>query len=485
MNHTLFITLLLMLQSSNAETFYLKTGEKLVGTSKKLDSKTIEIVSGKKGIRLYKTVKKSDIIKITREDIELKLFTEIEALESTPDLMPTEWYTEQLSKIETFKDEFPASDKHSKVRSVERALKKESAVIKEGGVKVNGEVVSAKEKVARSYDINAIIEAGKFHQLYEERKLEQAINIVDKLETEYYHSKAFSEIYVQLPEFLKKYRSSLNFKKQIFKEQDMKHNERLKMLTSTELKKYKKSREMKEMAFEKRSMMGMQNGNRWQSVNPFEMNTIDDLQRDVENYRTEVEAKLVSYQPQNEGETFSKAWISIGAGELTSADTLIKQLADLNFNSLYLGQLEEYYEEARDRQRVFNRIEKRGYEVIPEDLYTNVDTSVLDSIIEVIGAVNSLEKLNGQRSVSKTEKLVQVRQAKVTISVKTSRIERLLNYRESLEGLEEESLEKLDTEFQKKKAIFLSTFEQDFSKIEKDFKEIMQSEVDAFKKSLL
>ena len=463
-----------MCQVAHAETFYLKNGKKLVGTSKELDSNTLEIIFGKKGVRRYEKVKKSDIRKITREDVELELFGELEALMTTPDLMTAEWYSEQTSKLQNFKTEFPTSDLFSKVTSIERALQKEQAMIKKGGVKVNGLLISAKEKVAREYDINAGIEARKFQQYSEAKKRNLAINAIDKLEKDYAHSKAFSDLYPKLPEFLNSYHKSLNLKKQILKESHETHAKALKALKSSELIKYTKYRKQKEEAFNQQAKKDNSKGLRWQKVNPYKIRSVDDLQRQLASYKTEVESKLGTLEPQNAGESFTKAWNFVSNAEFSSANPLIEQLADLNFNASYLLRLEEYYEEERDRHRESQRREKRGHELVPEDLYANVDTRILDTLTEVIGVIQHLEKPE------------EVKKSQLEIFVKAARIERLMSYRGNLELSDKETLGKINKALQEKRSILLQKLDAVSSNDKgKESKQRVQPEIEAFKAALL
>jgi len=105
--------------SCYAETYYLKNGKVVVGTSRELPNGSLEIKSKVGGVISFKTVTKREISRITKEDLEKVAYQKIVDLLPVPDLMSTEWYAETLDEtIGKFYKDYPRSKLSSKVKKV-------------------------------------------------------------------------------------------------------------------------------------------------------------------------------------------------------------------------------------------------------------------------------------------------------------------------------------------------------------------------------
>lgn len=139
-----------------ADTFTLKDGTTLEAKVLKEDAESYTLeVQVTKSIKDERAVLKADVVKVSREQPDLKAFEPIAKLVPTPDLLSEDEYLTQIAQVSKFIKDHPSSTKVREAKPILDTLKKEAGNLTNGGVKVHGKFVSPEEYKANAYDLDA------------------------------------------------------------------------------------------------------------------------------------------------------------------------------------------------------------------------------------------------------------------------------------------------------------------------------------------
>lgn len=152
--------------TATADRFILKDGTTLEAsiTRETPDSYVLE-VQVTKSIRDERTIAKSDVVKIEREEPDLKAFETIAKMVPTPDLLTDEEYGVRINAVQKFIKDFPTSSKIKEAKVMVSTLKSESGQIASGGIKLNGAVTSPADYQLNAYDLDARVEEARIRTL--------------------------------------------------------------------------------------------------------------------------------------------------------------------------------------------------------------------------------------------------------------------------------------------------------------------------------
>lgn len=161
---------------SFADTFTLKDGTTLEGTiiSESPESYVLDIQITK-SIKDSRTIAKTEVVKVQREQLDQKAFEAVASQVPAPDFLTVDEYVSRISTVEQFLKKFPASKDFKKAKDILDTLKSESAAIADGGVKMNGEIVPASDYKANAYDLDARIQEARIRRSIEAGNLLSAL----------------------------------------------------------------------------------------------------------------------------------------------------------------------------------------------------------------------------------------------------------------------------------------------------------------------
>lgn len=192
--HLFRVLPVLLIATAAADTFELKDGSKLEATIVKEEAdKFILAVQVTKGIKDERTVLKADVLKHTAEKKDETEFVEIAAMVPTPDLKSADSYTSDIRKVESFLKKHPNTPKKAAASKILDTLGDELAVIKEGGVKFEGKMISASARTPKAYGLDAGILGQQFSSAAEKGEYLAALRAWTKLETGYAGSTAYRQ----------------------------------------------------------------------------------------------------------------------------------------------------------------------------------------------------------------------------------------------------------------------------------------------------
>lgn len=178
-----------------AETFTLKDGSTFEGKiiSEAGDSYVID-VQVTKSIRDEKTVPKSEVVKISREQLDLKAFEALGKLVPTPDLMTAEEYQIKIVAAEKFLKTYPTSPKAAETSAALVTLKSELALVSEGSVKLDGKMISPADYKPNAYDLDARTSEARIRRLIDAEQYIPALRLFTAFDTDYRTSLAYADL---------------------------------------------------------------------------------------------------------------------------------------------------------------------------------------------------------------------------------------------------------------------------------------------------
>lgn len=151
---------------SSADTFMLKDGKSFEGkilTETPLDY--VLEVQASKTIKTQRKVLKSEVAKHTPEQHDLKAFAVIEKFIPSPDFMVAPAYAAQITMTESFLKTFNLSPKFKPAKAILETLKSEQVLIKAGGMKVGGKIISPADYQANAYELDARVSEVAIRQM--------------------------------------------------------------------------------------------------------------------------------------------------------------------------------------------------------------------------------------------------------------------------------------------------------------------------------
>ncbi len=189
------LVLSLLALPASADTFTLKDGSTLEGVIVKEegDSYVLE-VQVTKSIKDERTIAKSEVVKIGRELPDLKAFEVIAKLSPAPDLMTEDDYVASIAAVQKFLKEHRASAKTKDAKAILETLKSEANEVSNGGIKLNGKMVSPEEYKANAYELDARVQEAKIRQLIEQAQFLPALLVFADFDRDFRSTLAYGAL---------------------------------------------------------------------------------------------------------------------------------------------------------------------------------------------------------------------------------------------------------------------------------------------------
>ena len=201
----------LLIATASADTFVMKDGSKLEGVILREEgSNYVLSVQITKSIKDEKVVAKSDVVKHEKERKDETEFEELAKLVPTPDLKSAEAYSSDIVKVESFLKRYPTSAKKVQAAKILDTLVGEHALVKDGGVKLDGKMISASDRAPNAYGLDAGILAKQFTSAAEKNDYLGALRAWGKLETGYPGSNVYRENIQTVLKVMRSYQMLVN-----------------------------------------------------------------------------------------------------------------------------------------------------------------------------------------------------------------------------------------------------------------------------------
>lgn len=195
--------------TATADTFVLKDGSKLEGkiVSEKADSYVLE-VQVTKSIKDERVVAKADVVSVERTKPDLIAFESIAPLSTIPDMLTPADYNERIARLKEFTNEHLSSEKFAEANAMVSKHKRELALVEAGGIKVNGQMLSATEYQADAVDVDASVAERRVLSLLKGARFLEALRAFSAFDSEFPNTKQRKELFPLILPSIRQYIAS-------------------------------------------------------------------------------------------------------------------------------------------------------------------------------------------------------------------------------------------------------------------------------------
>ena len=200
----------LLLAQATADTIRMRDGTSLEGiiVSETADS-YVAMIQVTATIRDQRTIAKKDVLEIVTEKKDEKEFESISKLVPAPDLLDSGDYDARIKQLEDFVQRYPDTSRKKEVDAMIAQLQAEAEVVREGGVKWQGKLVTASERAAQAYTLDATIAAARFKDHAAAGRTIPALRAWDELATDFASSEAYAATIPQALRLMERFREEL------------------------------------------------------------------------------------------------------------------------------------------------------------------------------------------------------------------------------------------------------------------------------------
>lgn len=189
-----------------ADTFTLKDGSTLEGVIVKEEGDNYILeVQVTKTIKDERKIAKSEIVKIGREQPDLKAFEVISKSSPAPDLMTEDDYVLRISAVEKFLKEHRGSAQTKDAKAILENLKSEANVVSGGGIKLNGKMVSPEDYKTNAYELDARVQEAKIRSLIDQNLLLPALRAFADFDGDFRSTLAYGTLAPQMRQVIQGY----------------------------------------------------------------------------------------------------------------------------------------------------------------------------------------------------------------------------------------------------------------------------------------
>ena len=178
-----------------ADTFTLKDGTRLEAKVLREDPTSYVLeVQVTKSIKDERTIAKADVVKVDRVRPDQVAFEAISKLADTPDLTSHAEYEQRIRAVEKFIADHRDSLKLDDAKAIAAKLRKEANEILAGGIKLNGEIVSALQYQANIYELDALCQAARIKKLIDAKQFLQALRLFGDFSKDFRNTEAYKDL---------------------------------------------------------------------------------------------------------------------------------------------------------------------------------------------------------------------------------------------------------------------------------------------------
>ncbi len=340
------LSLLLVLPAA-ADKFELKDGTtiegKIVG-----EEGSDYIISVKVGtIKDERRIPKASVVKqFTTQKDEID-FAELSKFVPAPDLQSADTYEAQSAKVEAFLKKYSESLHKKDVQKIYDTLQEELAVVKAGGVKFGGKMISADERAPKAYALDASIVASNMKKAGDRGELVGALREWSKLETKFPGSTAYRQNIPYAVTLMKAHLANVTGTLSTFEARVKARESGLAGMSPGD-----RNRTTQALAEEKAEYTAQLEKEKaenvkWLSLNPFVKEPLDDAKRNLDNEIRRLGSLDTSNLPKTE-EAYEEAYRTVSKQGVT------KQEADAALSKIRGSTMPEAYME------ILNKASKVG-----------------------------------------------------------------------------------------------------------------------------
>jgi len=327
----------LLASSLSADTIELKSGTSYQGKvlSEDATSYLVEIHHSS-SIKDHRRIPKDQVKQIISAAKDANSFASVKSSVPTPDGLPEKSYAARIKRASDFLKKFPKSKHTKEVKSILNTLDKEMAVISQGGIKLDGHLISSSDIEANAYDIHARIILNKTKRLAKAGNYQMSLREWENLQQNYAHSAAYKDAIKLVSRVLKPYKKELS---RNLDSLEARTTNRKAAIASLETNDRRRS---ENLLIEKETIYAAliekeerQIKTKWLTVDPFNKHALDYNLRSVnttmKKFDTTDTSKIKLAGPDLRG-----AWSALAKDDLDDVDLRLKSLKPMRLPAEYI-----------------------------------------------------------------------------------------------------------------------------------------------------
>lgn len=327
---------------ASADTFKMKDGSSLEAKILKETPESYLLdVQVTKSIREERTVPKADVLKVEREQLDLKAFVAVEKLVPTPDLLTTDEYAQLIATAEKFMKDFASSPKTTQAKTILATLKDEAAKVGAGGLKVNGAMVTPAQYEANAYELDAKVQEVKIRSMVRSGRNLEALRAYADFEKDYGNTLPAGDLRPSMTQLMQSYVEGNRELLSSFDERSKKRAAGLAQMTGDDRRATEAAIAEEDANNEAKLKAEKEAKTTWVTVYPYSKASIEESVRFGD---TELK-RLAAVKPvlgQDAGKAYREAYSQVhGSGNASTVSTALSAARTAGVPARYVTPLEE------------------------------------------------------------------------------------------------------------------------------------------------
>lgn len=328
--------------TAKADKFILKDGTSLEATitSETPDAYVLE-VQVTKSIRDERKVAKADVVKVERDQPDLKAYEAIAKMVPTPDLLTDQEYGVRINAVQKFLKDFPTGAKAKDAKAMLATLKSESGQVASGGVKFNGVIISPADYQLNVYDLDAHVEEARIRNLVTRGESLAALRAFSGFCVNFQSTSSFGSLLPLMMQVIKNHVAEAKESLLSFDARIKKRAVGLEQMSSEDRRSTDSAIKEEDAANEARFKAEKDAKVEWVTISPYNKSTLDETVRfgDAEISRL---SNIKITVGQDGGKAWREAWTIIkNGGSSTAISTAVTAARSAGVSPKYLAMLDE------------------------------------------------------------------------------------------------------------------------------------------------
>lgn len=350
-NHLLLFITGLLTSTLAADTIELKSGLTYKGTVISQDDTSylfkIQVTGS---ITDERRIQKDKIRSIEPDAKDASDYNTVKAQIPTPDMLTEKSYKKRIKLASAFLKKHPKSKHTKEVKTILETLEKESQLITNGGIKLNGHLISQSDIEANAYDVDARIIAIKMKRFAQSGHYRQALRKWENLQNNYPHSIAYQDTLTLVVRLLKAHETELQKNLDTMENRIKQQQAVLESLNANDRERTEQILQEKKERYE--SIIANEKNEirtKWLTIDPLNKEAIDNNLNNAKSALQSI-SNLDPTEIKLAGPDYRGAWSALAKGDLKEADKRIKALKSLRLPAQYIDPLSEKLKAKESKQ---------------------------------------------------------------------------------------------------------------------------------------
>ncbi|MCU0794665.1 MAG: hypothetical protein MUF31_01890 [Akkermansiaceae bacterium] len=325
---------------AHADTIRLRDGSSLEGMiiSETADA-YVAMIQVTPTIRDQRTIAKKDVLEIVTEKKDEKEFAALAKLVPAPDLLSADDYQARIKQLEEFVKRNPATERKKDVDAIIQELETEAAVVREGGVKWKGKMISADEKKASAFTLDSAIAAARFSDHAAAGRSIPALRAWDELSLGFPTSRAYLDAVPAALRLMERFKVELAGQIASFDERTEKRQSDLAALDDADVTRTKAVIEDEAAEYLARVAKEKEDRVRWLSISPWHKEPMTEVVSKLDQEIRKLQSLKTETLPDGDA-AWTEAWKTLNSNaSLEDKRAAVSKARTARLPKSYLDQL--------------------------------------------------------------------------------------------------------------------------------------------------